>query len=293
MPVMDGYQATSIIRQDPRFEGTLIIAMTASAMRGDREKCLRSGMDDYLAKPINSEGLFAILAKHLPEVNGASERGCRLVRRTRSDDNGSDSLPVDLPGIDLEAALSRLRGNQTLLRKILLSFRRDYHDAAERIERQLEQQKMSEAMRLAHSIKAVAGSISANTLRDDAQYLESAIQANRPKETRIRLQAFSGALHQVMVSLARIPDTLVSQDNQLPNGEEVEVGPLLKELVGQLQSGHVGALDNFKRLQSCLNGREVMQHHQEAAKAMERFDFQNALIELQEIARLLGTDVES
>ena len=67
MPVMDGFQATEQIRRtEPPGRHTLIVAMTANAMQSDRERCIESGMDDYVSKPINKSEILAVLRRHLP-----------------------------------------------------------------------------------------------------------------------------------------------------------------------------------------------------------------------------------
>jgi signal transduction histidine kinase/HPt (histidine-containing phosphotransfer) domain-containing protein len=65
MPVMDGLQATRLIRADPALAGTRVIAMTANARREDQMKCLEAGMDDFMTKPVMAERLYAMIAKWL------------------------------------------------------------------------------------------------------------------------------------------------------------------------------------------------------------------------------------
>lgn len=65
MPEMDGHTAARVIRSDPRFSDLPIIAMTAHAIKGEKKRCLESGMDDYIAKPIDVHNLFAVLIKHI------------------------------------------------------------------------------------------------------------------------------------------------------------------------------------------------------------------------------------
>src|SRR5258708_36730389 len=73
MPEMNGYQATALIKERQRATGTYIpvVAMTAHAMHGDRERCLAAGMDDYISKPISQDRLAAIIAHVSPGRNGA------------------------------------------------------------------------------------------------------------------------------------------------------------------------------------------------------------------------------
>ena len=76
MPILDGYEATRLIRKDPidAVRKVLVIAMTASAIQGDREKCLAAGMNDYLAKPVRSE----VLKKKLDAYVNPQVRSCEL-----------------------------------------------------------------------------------------------------------------------------------------------------------------------------------------------------------------------
>lgn len=100
MPVLDGYDATRTIRkdEDPAVRGVLIIAMTASAIRGDREKCLEAGMNNYLAKPVRAAVLKAMLEgylsqppKKIPHLQeAANDLAKKIVKEVQQDKNGQE-----------------------------------------------------------------------------------------------------------------------------------------------------------------------------------------------------------
>ncbi|KAI1003063.1 hypothetical protein K3495_g5139 [Podosphaera aphanis] len=92
MPVLDGYEATRLLRQDSNesIRNILVIAMTASAIQGDREKCLESGMDDYLAKPVRSNVLKKKLDHYLQQPLGSIASNCQAMTKKMSSSKGSN-----------------------------------------------------------------------------------------------------------------------------------------------------------------------------------------------------------
>jgi two-component system sensor histidine kinase/response regulator len=72
MPVMDGIEATRVIRSDQRFDALPIIAMTANAMTADRDKCLEAGMNDHISKPIDAQELFRVVSQWMRARNVAA-----------------------------------------------------------------------------------------------------------------------------------------------------------------------------------------------------------------------------
>ena len=99
MPVMDGYDATRLLRQRPQLKGLPVIAMTANTMVGDREKVLAAGMNDHIAKPIKLEEMFATLARWIgPAAVAASQATAAACAGTPLAE-----LPASTPASDLPA----------------------------------------------------------------------------------------------------------------------------------------------------------------------------------------------
>jgi two-component system sensor histidine kinase/response regulator len=165
MPVMDGFQATALIRQDPALATLPIIAMTAYAMQRDREKCLAVGMNDYVTKPFEAAELFGVLAKWLrPE---------RPAPAADADAGGHDAAPH--APISFELGLQRCLDRRDLYEKILARYLAAQHERPDEIETAIADKDLERAARLAHSVISTAGLIGAQTLSDSARALQLAI----------------------------------------------------------------------------------------------------------------------
>ncbi|MBF0179895.1 MAG: response regulator [Magnetococcales bacterium] len=171
MPVMDGYEATRRIREELG-NALPVIAMTANAMVGDREKSLRVGMNDHLSKPIDPRQLFATLKRWVAPV---AESGPQEVDVAPAAD-GDVALPDDLPGIDMDLALFRCAGNRKLLMRLLARFATNQATVVARMEDLWARGEHGEAVRLAHTLKSLAGSLGAVGLQESAQRLERAMR---------------------------------------------------------------------------------------------------------------------
>lgn len=173
MPVMNGMQATARIREFKTATELPIIAMTAHAMAGDREKSLAVGMQDHVTKPIDPKALFNTLIRWVPPVTGAlSAKFESVTGNEKTKEKDRDNLPSELPGFDMDSGLRRVGGNRELYLKLLLKVRQDYADAAEKIHDLIKKNQMEDALRLVHSIKGVAGNLGAEALQSASLEVE-------------------------------------------------------------------------------------------------------------------------
>ncbi len=176
MPVMDGYTATERIRSgesrvlNPRVP---IAAMTANAMDSDKRECLEAGMDDYLPKPVTSEAVAAMLGKWLV-VDKAVEDAAADVPKPEP---VLESDEPDCPVFDEGSLLSRLGGNEELVRKILLKFVDDMPRRVELLKDAIAGGNLEEARLQAHTIKGSSRNVGAEMLGQAAEKLEKACRA--------------------------------------------------------------------------------------------------------------------
>ena len=161
MPEMDGLEATTLLRQREKEKGGHIpvIAMTAYAMKGDRERCLAAGMDDYVSKPIHAETLFDTIAAVLGPGSPCGHRGKSLSESAES-------------AIDWDAALEAVDGEESLLQTLVQAVLEESPQILEAIRRAIADNDASSLRLAAHTLKGSIRYFRANNAFDAAFRLE-------------------------------------------------------------------------------------------------------------------------
>ncbi|MGQ0587270.1 MAG: ATP-binding protein, partial [Gammaproteobacteria bacterium] len=173
MPVMDGLQTTRAIRGLDGCERLPIIAMTASVMAGDRDRCLEAGMSDHVSKPIGIEQLMGTLARWLPARRGrgaAAPPAALPVERT-----AAAAVPA-VDGFNVADGLRRLGGDAALYRRLLLQFHEHSAGAAGAVRAALAAGDRAAARAEVHSLKGAAATLSADELHAATVQLEAALR---------------------------------------------------------------------------------------------------------------------
>ncbi|SFJ06332.1 ammonium transporter [Planctomicrobium piriforme] len=196
MPVMDGFTATKEIRRmqtgkelpttlPPRIP---IIALTANAVMGDRERCLAAGMTDYVTKPVDPQRLLDVIAKHLPAACERIEEDEPVVE-TIIEQPAKATVPVaaesetpEVPPLDWKALQDRCAGDSAFARRIIEKFRTRVQDDLARIGTACERGDLEESRRLAHSLKGSASSVAAMKVAETAAAIEVAAKAAHAEE---------------------------------------------------------------------------------------------------------------
>ena len=290
MPEMDGYEATRQLRQLPNYANTPIIAMTASTMTGDQALCINAGMNDFVAKPFDMKMLFAILAKWIPEkVNGKSLSVAKVAASAHDDVD----LPKELPGIDVADGLRRVGGSKSLFKELLLQFHSENVALVATMREALQQRDLNGARMLAHTVKGVAGNLSAKILSVSAARLEAAIVQEKSDQWPVLLDELAVALAEIFCSAKKV--ATLSNTTAISNNIEgavsinyANVTVDLKKLKQSLENQELVALQYFDDIKSSLNGLHMQPQLLDVEQAMQKLDFPAASSALSNLADVLA-----
>ncbi|MCX7016681.1 MAG: response regulator [Candidatus Sumerlaeota bacterium] len=192
MPDLDGFEATRQIRSGAAKtlnHAVLIIAMTAHAMKGDRERCLAAGMDDYVSKPVNPQELADALERRLGAVLAAKTAAAPVPTKT----NGA---------FDRAALLDRVGGDVELLKEIIAMYLADSPRQIQALREAIAAGDAETARCQAHSLKGASGNAGANALQALAQQVEAAAEWGAMEQASSLLRALETELENLERELA-------------------------------------------------------------------------------------------
>ena len=201
MPVMDGLEATRRIRQAERDAGrhTMVVAMTAHAMAGDRERCLAAGMDDYLSKPLQKSAVLALLAR--VSVEQTPGKSASLPSPSRDGFPPGDEGGGASPCFTREELLDQFDGDTELLEQVTALFQENTPRLLEDIHRSVTDGAPGDLARHAHSLLSSLGAVGAHRARHLAQQLEAQGNARNLEPTE---RTFAALQHETDAVLAAL-----------------------------------------------------------------------------------------
>ena len=274
MPEMDGYQATRIIREELKLTELPIIAMTANAMKGDKDKCIEAGMNDYVAKPIDTEQLFNTLKKwikpgdhpvaNVPELKPIS----------------GTSIPDQLPGLDCKSALRRLGDNTELFIDLLQNFVVENAEVYESIDKSIHDSDLETAHRFSHTLKGVSGNIGAQRVYLISQTMDKAIKEKRLEDAERDLPELKNALEEVFSTIHAVFPTpskpiQINIQPHLPFNIRQAV-PLIEKLYSLLMINDLEAEDTMNELRSLMTGTDYEEEFRSIERELGSYNFSGA-----------------
>ncbi|MCB5411255.1 response regulator [Pseudogemmobacter faecipullorum] len=279
MPVMDGLEATQIIRETYDAKRLPILAMTAHAYADERQRCLDIGMNDHIAKPVKPEVLVATLDRWLRPVNTITAVPPIAAAAAAP----AAVLPDQLPPFGIAEALQRVNGNRALLRRLIISFAETQADISSEIHMMLERGSLDEARRAAHTLKGLAGSLELPDLQALAAELEQRLRLGETRGLDPLLDQLQSALAPAVEAGRSLSAgaALVLPGPVLPQSSSSDTRALSDRLHSQLVKRNLGARSSYLELAAALGMDAVAASAHPLYKALERLDYASALDELE------------
>ncbi|HQS58449.1 MAG TPA: response regulator [Gallionellaceae bacterium] len=271
MPVMDGETATREIRKEARFRDLPVVAMTANAMQGDRDRCMAAGMNDHVAKPIEPEDLWKALLKWIKPRHAATAMKKQMQERYIE-------LPSGIAGLDISSGLRRVLGKKARYLTMLRNFIAGQKFATAAIIDALDINDWAAAERLAHTLKGVAGNIGAGSLQRLAESAENSIRQLHPRaDVDIEIEALKKQLNYFIVQLElHLPE---EQKNTVAEVNHQKLAAVCGNLEALLDNDDSEACDVFEENANLLN-TAFPGHYRSLENSIRSFDFEAALAAL-------------
>jgi two-component system sensor histidine kinase/response regulator len=272
-----------------RSERLPIIAMTAGASERERQRCLDAGMDDHVGKPFDPPDLIKTLNRWVrPRVQIRGIVHPTLKRDPRPEING---VP-ELPPFDLRAAMTRLSGNERLLRRIIRDFATNYEAGGQALQKLVESGAWSEIERFCHNLKSIAGTLGASKLAAAAEHVETACRDEQLVDIVALVATLGTHLAPAAAAAKSLPPSLEGL-KELPDErvtsyfDRAKTASIAADLRQLLERRSMTARKRFVEFQAVATGHHVDAQLDAMATAVERLDIDEALRLMDGIATIL------
>jgi len=269
MPGMDGYETTGCIRKNDEWKNLPVVAMTAHAMAGDRQRCLDAGMNEHIPKPIDPFQVYQLLSRWLA-VDGES-LACH------DKHNGALSEAAELPGFDLAWGLNRVGGKQSLYTRLMRNFLQDHHQNLDELKSLLQDGEIKKASRLIHTLRGVAANLGARELEALSAQLEQDILAGSLDYQSSTFRQTESVFEKVMCGLRKWVKSLPNDkgnDSVLAAHHDKET--LLAKFEEFLSQGDPQAQDLLEQLSLELADRIGEHRVNEVRQLVNDYEFSRA-----------------
>lgn len=284
MPVMDGYAATRVLRQEPGLQQLPIIAMTANAMDSDRDACLAAGMNAHIGKPFNLPELVALIQRLTASAHPGKQAHPQETGAKPNANADAATLAPDLDALDPHAALTRLGGNRLLYARLLASFVNDNAALPAQLQTLLDTHQLEPAQRALHTFKGLAATLGAVGLAELARTLEQQLGAPASDQATNAPDAISAQLRAALVRVTPALQALIESNSAPQAGQDAppaamldgaQTTALLRELLDLLQKSDLRSLAVFEQLQR-QPGAAANEDIQRVAQALDALNFDAA-----------------
>jgi two-component system, sensor histidine kinase and response regulator len=279
MPELDGVETVKAIRAQEHLQSLPVIAMTAHAMLGDRERFLDCGMSDYIAKPIDEEQLLTVLGRWIHVQTETVE--------APAEEPAAAALPEMMPGLNVGDGIRRTSGNIDLYRRLIAEFRRDLLGALPKIRKAIEGSDMAQAHDLLHTLKGSAATMGARQVAQEAATLESWIRRGVPVvlgDLAAAIDEATQSIETLSASLSVAPAILPASSGETRAGRiaGATLLPIAKKMREHLEANNLAAVDCFAELKAAA-GEKYAAALRMLEESLEQLDFAAARRHLDEI----------
>ncbi len=277
MPVMDGYIATQEIRKLPKFKNIPIISMTADAMTGVREKCMKLGMNDMITKPIDPDEMFRIMIQWIKpgkyrKIDPSNYPKDQAMKNQESESKIRKPIILKIHGLNSKVAIKRLNNDKPLYLSILKKFYTNNQHFITEVKTKIDEGDYKTAQRKIHTLKGLSGSIGAQEISDMLSVAEKKLLDNKYELCKAKLEEIKELLDPLFTA---IEEKLIRPEKEIVHQvNHIEIVGLFNLLEGYLKNDDPTAVEIVYKITAKGFTSSIMKRLE---KTVTTYDYDNAL----------------